>query len=51
MRLDISEGQLEAAAEEYGNNPYGQHLRKVLDRRIQFTRDDWMPLFVRYHQS
>jgi len=34
------EEQLDAAAEEYGNNPYGQHLRKVLDRRIQFTRDD-----------
>jgi glucose-1-phosphate thymidylyltransferase len=36
----ITEEQLEAAAEEYGNSPYGQHLRKVLDRRIQFTRDD-----------
>jgi glucose-1-phosphate thymidylyltransferase len=36
----ISEAQLAEAAEEYGKSPYGQHLRKVLDKRIKFTKED-----------
>lgn len=36
----ISKGQLAEAAEEYGKSPYGQHLKKVLERRIIETGND-----------
>lgn len=36
----ISKGQLAEAAAEYGKSPYGQHLEKVLERRIIETDND-----------
>lgn len=36
----ISTAQLESAANEYGKSPYGQHLQKVLEKRIITTEED-----------
>lgn len=36
----ISTAQLESAANEYGKSPYGQHLLKVLEKRIITTEED-----------
>lgn len=36
----ITKDQLAKAAEEYGKSPYGQHLKKVLERRILETGND-----------
>ncbi|MDY4652092.1 MAG: glucose-1-phosphate thymidylyltransferase RfbA [Atopobiaceae bacterium] len=36
----ISTAQLEEAAHEYGKSPYGQHLLKVLEKRIITTEED-----------
>jgi glucose-1-phosphate thymidylyltransferase len=31
---------LTAAAERYGKSPYGEHLRRVAEGRIQYDRSD-----------
>ena len=38
----ITTEQLAQAAEEYGKSPYGQHLKKVLEKRIITTKDDYI---------
>ena len=36
----ISIDELAKAAKEYGKSPYGEHLQKVVDKKIRETSED-----------